>query len=1285
MGTFGRHLGNCASALFALGLCVSCGNAGNGDYIELYPPEGGSSGAAGSDGGGTSGGGAGGSESTDAGLGGSGDPDGGEQGGASGAGGSEQQPDGGPGPSLQCQVAFVTPEPETGSLYLGRADDVDGTACGSEFATRVRVASNAKSVALFVNGTTNSGLTQDVSSLGAYFTNVQLSNMGDTANTLRAVATMPNGSTCEATLDTEVFVDCDVPSCTITAPSGSEYLNAGDDSSPGNPFRVDFEVSTEAENAGQVVLLTLDGDFDNRLSAEVADESNDGVARFSDVGLAEGRRLAQAECRDAAGNVAHSALAEWTVDTEPCIIFLSSLPDPIIPTLDLDGGTAGIQLELSGSVTGQGCDQIIAGRCGSPPSGQVDAPASGGAFTVPITLASSDGSFDVCATVSDEAGNTDDASVPVRVRVTPPSVLITSPGSGSSFNHANDLDDDSPSCEIAFAVNCSDVGAPVELRQGGNVLDSSNCVASGGGGAGVATFSSVSVTSRDNGSDASIIARQTADGLTGDSTALLIQPDCHAPQLSFAQNVHCGGQLSLTGNDQDSGTGGLQYAVNVFNDGVQAVTLSLSIDGGPVTQPASTSSTGSATFFDGVDFGAVEATASLVACATDAQGNEGCTAACEVEVADVPLVTISSPSAGATLVSPDDDCALGTSGLQVRVQGTVDAADGSAVVIDVGSTHNTGITVSSQAFDACVNAADDGLGKTLTVSVTDGARPIVPATSSITVNIDGTAPTNEIGAPLGEVQERREGIVLFSWDAVTDAGGGPLAAYQLRCATTAIDDDTDWDNATAFPFTLTPKASGTETVDLEGFRVGTTMFCAVRGQDLANNLTPLPASNASSAVTVPFLTQEYTSIVAEGGFTFTGLAPIGDVNGDGVDDFIYGLEDHVAQVFFGGEDLDTTPDITIDGPFGKFAAVVAGVGDVNNDGHADFAVSAWGVNGQNGSVYVFFGHAQGDPWDSTISVSEAPCTGADLCIGGTEPGALFGWDVTGTDFDGDAITDLVIGARFQDSGRVYVLKGGAQLAASGSDLPVPNPLPANDLQGFVIDAPANTSDFGISIASVGEGADGRGDLVVGANGFFNAEDGAAAFIPGQAYSGSGLVTPGTPAAVFATGVTAEFASVVRGIGDFNGDGTGDVAVSVSDGSLVGRVDVFPRASGDGGFGSGSPITFDNDTLEQVNWGAYLAAGLHPTRGLLADLDKDTRSELLVGAFGITASADVFYGQIGATARSRSEADSRFTGGAGDLVPIFVGDVNGDGWNDVAVLEFDPIGDPSVTPKITVLY
>jgi len=181
----------------------------------------------------------------------------------------------------------------------------------------------------------------------------------------------------------------------------------------------------------------------------------------------------------------------------------------------------------------------------------------------------------------------------------------------------------------------------------------------------------------------------------------------------------------------------------------------------------------------------------------------------------------------------------------------------------------------------------------------------------------------------------------------------------------------------------------------------------------------------------------------------TSVAGLGDVNADGYDDFMAGapFDDNngsnsgSARVW-SGVDGTLLHAFNGGGAEHNFGIAVAGVGDMNLDGHADFAAGAWrdSTGGTNaGSVTVYSG-----------------LDGSVLHRLDGSPGSYFGGSLAGAgDFDGDGVPDLVVGAPGEGG------KGAAHVY-SGVD--------ASEL-GQVQAGPAG-GDFG---GSVGGGFDLNGD------------------------------------------------------------------------------------------------------------------------------------------------------------------------------------------------------------------
>jgi hypothetical protein len=148
---------------------------------------------------------------------------------------------------------------------------------------------------------------------------------------------------------------------------------------------------------------------------------------------------------------------------------------------------------------------------------------------------------------------------------------------------------------------------------------------------------------------------------------------------------------------------------------------------------------------------------------------------------------------------------------------------------------------------------------------------------------------------------------------------------------------------------------------------------------------------------------------------FSSAAALGDVNGDGYGDVAIGAprisangrESGRVYIYFGSpQGLQREPGWSADGLAAQmhFGASITRVGDINGDGLADFVVGAPGKGGDStrpGSVYLYLGSRNG--------ISRTPAWQAD----GAKPNNGFGFAVAGGgDFDGDGYGDLLVGAPY---------------------------------------------------------------------------------------------------------------------------------------------------------------------------------------------------------------------------------------------------------------------------------
>lgn len=1193
-------------------------------------------------------------------------------------------------------ISFVTPAPAGARVTLGPSDDTDGVACGETFETTVVVATAApegSSARILVNGAPQR--TSTVSGGVARFEGVALDRRTPMENTLAVDITSTEGVVCSQSYPVPVVVDCAGVSCTITSPdAGAGFLNQSHDVSDEPGFQGDFEVTTDFDGRNQPVRLIIDGNETDALSM-TADGT---VATFGNVALSEGVHRLQAECRDAAGNTSRSAPVEWMVDVTPCPVSIESPVDlaGFIDEDDLDPSTPGIDIDVSGTC-GADCTELRVGLCGAL-AGLPYEPAAA-SFSERVELGTA-AAQQICAQARDAAGNVSSAAVAVRVVTAAPQLEIASPATGTGFNVAGndgrtaDLVAGTEACDARFEVYCTALGTDVEiLREGSStVLASATCVADAtvpSPYAGIAVFDQVPLPSVDSGAAYNVIARQTADRLTGTSSPISVFADCAAPQLVVV--VPTCGSLLTASLDQDDSTPEIEHRTNVlFGNGRPGDEVTLTIraaGGGAVTYMESRAFATSPVSFGNASYGA-GGELDVIATATDAAGNVGQAPSCTITVEDLPSVTITSPAMGAVL-SGADDCDAATPGMQVRVRGTTDAAPGSAISVEVGSETTAGTVGAGGTIDVCASAAD-GRNVTIRTSVTDARGT---GTASLTVVVDTQPPTASIDDLTVAIEDRRGGTVRFSWTAVADAGGLTLTRYEGRCADAPITTEAEWNAATGSTLMTVPGTAGTtQSETLGGLRTGETRHCALRAADPTGALTPL---GPSVEVSLPFLTQE----VAAPGTAGMGasIVPVGDVNGDGIDDVLAAGADAV-YLYFGSASgtLDSSPSVTIHGGSGwGFAAFggLAGIGDFNGDGLADFAVGSWLFAGLKGAAFVFYGRPTVFPWPSEVSVtaSSTTCMGADVCFlgddgvdgSGPDEGAGLGWSVSAAgDFDGDGVMDLAVGApgAMGQTGRTYIILGGSGAFPSGSIASVPGSNP----DGFVIEGDVNRRQLGNTVSSLGGdlNGDGRHDLLIlsGGNSGVTAK---ADHLAGRAFVGTGLVTiPTSVLDPIGSGPVSVYGPPLCAAGDVNGDGLLDLAITTR--NSAGMVTYVLGTTS--GFAGASTFTVTNDAADGAadEFGYSVGVGRHPWLGVIGDIDGDRIVDGLFGSkeLGAMTESHAHLLYFGAPASNRVRSSGVSFGPfstSTSVVAAFVGDINGDGYSDIA------LGDSTDAGRIIIQY
>jgi hypothetical protein len=336
------------------------------------------------------------------------------------------------------------------------------------------------------------------------------------------------------------------------------------------------------------------------------------------------------------------------------------------------------------------------------------------------------------------------------------------------------------------------------------------------------------------------------------------------------------------------------------------------------------------------------------------------------------------------------------------------------------------------------------------------------------------------------------------------------------------------------------------------------------------------------------------------------------------------------------------PDVTIDETdpmFGFLGSGVAALGDVNGDGCDDIGLALPGWR----KIHIILG-------SPSLPTSMTTSTGLRIAAPASYSGLYWGYggfaqsSITGGDVDGDGLSDLIfgsddypIGAGF--NGRVFVVLGQTDADRLADPRWVVGERSSDDAD-VIITGDAAGDSLGSSLAylgpvepgSVADPTSGRG-FVAGAPRY--ASNGGSDI--GYASVFTWPVATGNASAVevarFTTSTADNFGSSVAGVGDFDGSasGLGGAAVGSRDGMVNGVVYVFlngglglfdtastaadatllpPTAGGLTHFGfamaggwivagsrTGMPASFDSDTLPDLIMGDNLGVAPGRVHGL----------------------------------------------------------------------------------------
>ncbi len=361
---------------------------------------------------------------------------------------------------------------------------------------------------------------------------------------------------------------------------------------------------------------------------------------------------------------------------------------------------------------------------------------------------------------------------------------------------------------------------------------------------------------------------------------------------------------------------------------------------------------------------------------------------------------------------------------------------------------------------------------------------------------------------------------------------------------------------------------------------------------------------------IPDIPADTSDVILEGlsMYTYFGwsLNGMGDLNGDGNADFAVGawqwdsgkggvfvFEGPIAPGTFAADDIYSG---SLEGTvmYGGFAYSLDTAGDVNADGFDDVLVGMQSYD--KGEGYLFLGPIVGD----------ITADAADGSWSAEEYGDYAGKSVAGDfDFDADGSKDYAIGAYYADSdttadvGAAYLIYGpgtGSTTSLSEADLKIVG----GTSYGYLGDAISGIPDMN------GDGAD---ELLVGAFNTGSSNQGTAYLFYGGSLGGE--LTASTSADTTFTGASSynNFGMKVSRANDFNNDGYGDMLAAAPNAStgLSGSGSIYVI------LGPASTSGTANSVAQAEMYGEFPYVSTGQSIDGSGDVNRDGYSDVLIGA------------------------------------------------------------------------
>ncbi len=781
------------------------------------------------------------------------------------------------------------------------------------------------------------------------------------AGTVNIIVSGTNTAETTTTITHPVTVDLAAVAISINIVSGDDVINAAEKSAD-----LTLSGSTSGVEAGQTVTVTFGG---KTYTATVAgDGSWTTTVPAADLSaLRDGDATVQASVSTINGNTA-SATHAYSVDaTAPTLVINTIATDDIV-----NAAEAGNPLTISGSSTAEAGQTVTVTLNGVTYTGTVQADGNWSVSVPTADLSNLTASqYTVSASVNDKAGNPASTTHGLAVDLTVPVLTINTVSGDDIINAA----EHGQALVISGSSTGGEAGDIITVTLNSKTY-TTTLDASGNWSVGVPA---ADVTALGSGPQTIAAAITDAAGNSDDAsrtvTVNLTAPTIGINTIATDDVINAtekGADLAISGtSDQPAGT-----QITVTLNGQNYTTTVDASGNWSVTVPASAVGT------------LGEATYTVTASATDADGNSG-SASHNVQVnTALPGVTIN-------VVATDDIINAAEAGVDQTISGQVTgAAAGDTVTVTLGGATYTATVQANLSWSVDVPAsALQALGNgelTVSASVTNSVGNTGNGTREITIdaNLPGLRVDTVAGDDVVNIIEHGQALVITGSSSGLAAGSNVTLTINGQTYVAAVLADGSW-------------SVGIPAADVSAWPAGTVTIAASGNTTAGNPVSvthPVTVDLTAVAVSINAITADEVINAAEKGAALTLSGSTSGVEAGQTVTVTFGGKTYSATVAANGSWSTTVPAADMAALRDGDASAQASVSNVN--GNSATTTHAYSVDASAPTVTI-----NTIAGDDILNASEA---GAALTITGSstaEVGQTVTVTLNGANYTGTIQTD----------------------------------------------------------------------------------------------------------------------------------------------------------------------------------------------------------------------------------------------------------------------------------------